>query len=176
MDPEKDLINFFETQQGGVIGKMSISQHAFSGDGISFIAKDVQHWLETNRVDRPFVPGEDKYPLIVTKVDIKNFFPEVDRRPIEDMLAGIASQDYPFADIKMGDQMPSHQDLAITLLFFKAVYGHQNKLTSHHPGRLGVQILNGRGTSQGCALGGFYAVVGLQFVLNTLAKNSRTST
>ena len=90
MDPEKDLINFFETQQGGVIGKMSISQHAFSGDWISFIAKDVQHWLETNRVDRPFVPGEDKYPLIVTKVDIKNFFPEVDRRPIEDMLAGIA--------------------------------------------------------------------------------------
>ena len=155
----KDAINFLETGAGRTDYRNS--QRGLSKDGCTYVVKEVQRLLETADVLSPGLVSPDSY--IDLKLDITEFFPSGNRQLLFDMIAGVASCDYPHTNIKKGDLMPSHPCFRLLLPLVVALYGKKSLLSSFHPSREKATVPFTTGWSQGDGSASFCAGVVARF-------------
>ena len=108
--------------------------------------------------------------VVDLKCDITEFFPSCNRQLIFDMIAGVASCDYPHTDIKKGDPMPTHPCFRALLPLAVALYGRKSMLACHHSGRKVAFVPFTTGTSQEDGTGSGFSSLAAQFAgVQTLA-------
>ena len=147
----KAATEYFETGNQGQRADIRFTQRGLSKDGCSYVAKELQRYLENADALTPTAIDAD-LPIVV-KVDIVEFFPSADRQVLFDMCAGVASRDYPHTSIKKGDCMPTHPIFQTLLPIITRLYSKPQLLHSYHRDRDLQFVPFKTGVSQGCQTG-----------------------
>jgi hypothetical protein len=166
-----DSIEYFANEKGNSPIDSHVVQNAFSRDGITLAIKTVQAFLERSEVFHSN-PAFTSELSVLMKIDIKNFFPSVDRQLIFDVLAGSASRDYPKLGIKDGEDIPSKPQFQYLLPFMAATYGQPIKMTLYSRGHEGRTIPFDDGVGQGDPPGSFGACLGLHPCLHAVSARA----
>ena len=123
------------------------------------MAKEIQREIEAHNLLAQQSTIDENDHAIIT-VDIADCFPSIHKQPLFDLLAGVASKDYPGTCIHKGDALNIPAALSTCLPLALLLYSQPIQMEHYYTGRAGELVTVDDGVSQGSPEGTPFAITG----------------